>query len=99
MTITNEQAQVAELVARARRAQAIYDRYSQTEVDEVVTAAAWALINPENNERLARLAVEETGLGNVQDKITKNHRKTLGLLRDLRNAKTVGIINEDPDKP
>lgn len=97
MTITNEQAQVAELVARARRAQAIYDRYSQTEVDEVVTAAAWALINPENNERLARLAVEETGLGNVQDKITKNHRKTLGLLRDLRNAKTVGIINEDPD--
>lgn len=97
MTTTNEQAQVAELVARARSAQAIFDRYSQTEVDEVVTAVAWALINPDNNERLARLAVEETGLGNVKDKVTKNHRKTLGLLRDLKNAKTVGIINEDPD--
>lgn len=96
MTTSNEQAQVAELVARARTAQAIFDGYNQAEVDEVVTATAWALVNPENNERLAKLAVEETGLGNVKDKITKNHRKTLGLLRDLNAAKTVGIINEDP---
>lgn len=98
MTTTNEQVQVAELVARARAAQKVFDSYSQEQVDEVVTAAAWALINPENNERLAQLAVEETGLGNVKDKITKNHRKTLGLLRDLREAKTVGIINEIPEK-
>lgn len=95
MSLSPEQA-VAELVTKARTAQAIFDGYNQTQVDEVVTAAAWALINPENNARLAELAVEETGLGNVKDKITKNHRKTLGLLRDLKQAKTVGIISEDP---
>ncbi len=86
---------VADLVSRARIAQAQYEKYNQQQVDEVVIATAWALINPENNERLARLAVEETGLGNVADKITKNHRKTLGLLRDMQGAKTVGVINED----
>ncbi|MEH6579715.1 MAG: aldehyde dehydrogenase family protein, partial [Amphritea sp.] len=61
-------------------------------------AAAWAIVNPENNERLSKLAVEETGLGNVKDKIIKNHRKTLGLLRDLQEAKTVGVIREIPEK-
>ncbi|MEH6813848.1 MAG: aldehyde dehydrogenase family protein [Motiliproteus sp.] len=97
MTATDEHAQVAELVANARKAQAIFNSYNQAQVDEVVTATAWALINPKNNERLSGLAVEETGLGNVEDKITKNHRKTLGLLRDLKVAKTVGVINEDPE--
>lgn len=87
---------VTALVSKARTAQAQFDRYSQQQVDEVVTAAAWALMKPANNERLARLAVEETGLGNVADKVTKNHRKTLGLLRDLQVAKTVGVIRELP---
>jgi sulfoacetaldehyde dehydrogenase len=86
---------VAELVKRARIAQEQYEKYNQQQVDEVVIATAWALINPENNKRLAKLAVEETGLGNVADKITKNHRKTLGLLRDLQHAKTVGVISEN----
>ncbi|MFK8020373.1 MAG: aldehyde dehydrogenase family protein [Pseudomonadales bacterium] len=89
--------QVQHLVANARRAQKEIDSYSQAQVDELVTAAAWALMKPANNERLATLAVEETGLGKIADKITKNHRKTLGLLRDLQDAKTVGIINEKPE--
>jgi sulfoacetaldehyde dehydrogenase len=42
------------------------------------------------------MAVEDTGLGNVTDKITKNQRKTFGTLRDLLRAKTVGVIEEDP---
>ncbi len=88
---------VRNLVARARSAQECVSQYSQQQIDEVVTASAWALMNPVNNERLARLAVEETGLGNVDDKIIKNHRKTLGLLRDLRDAKTVGVIRELED--
>jgi sulfoacetaldehyde dehydrogenase len=40
--------------------------------------------------------VRDTGLGKVADKIAKNHRKTLGLLRDLRGAKSVGVITSDP---
>ncbi len=59
--------------------------------DEIVTALGWSVINPVNNAELAKLAVKQTGLGNVEDKIVKNHRKTLGLLRDLKNAKSVGV--------
>ncbi len=87
---------VADLVERARAAQKIYARYSQQQLDEVVTAAGWAIINPEHNRILAELAVKDTGLGNVPDKIAKNHRKTLGLLRDLRGAKSTGVIAEYP---
>jgi sulfoacetaldehyde dehydrogenase len=87
-------AAVGALVARARDAQRRYERYSQEAVDEVVTAAGWAIVKPENNRRLAELAVRDTGLGNVPDKISKNERKTLGLLRDLQGAKSVGVIAE-----
>ena len=38
----------------------------------------------------------DTGIGNVEDKVRKNHRKTLGLLRDLKGARSVGVIAEDP---
>jgi sulfoacetaldehyde dehydrogenase len=92
------QTAVAELVERARAAQQVYERYSQEQVDEVVTAVAWALMQPDRNRELAELAVATTGVGNVPDKITKNHRKTLGLLRDLKGAKSVGVISEDPDR-
>lgn len=87
---------VARLVSRARAAQARYERFDQAQVDEVVTAAGWAIIKPANNRALAELAVRDTGLGNVEDKITKNERKTLGLLRDLKEAKSVGVIAEYP---
>jgi sulfoacetaldehyde dehydrogenase len=43
------------------------------------------------------MAVRDTGLGVVEDKVTKNHRKTLGLLRDLKGAKSVGVIAEYPE--
>src|SRR5256885_12825573 len=88
---------VAALVVRARTAQRIFEAYDQAQVDEVVIAAGWAIIKPENKRRLAELAVRDTGLGNVPDKIAKNERKTLGLLRDLKGAKSVGVIAEYPD--
>jgi len=88
---------VAGLIERARAAQARYERYSQANVDEVVSAAGWAVVKPENNRRLAELAVADTGLGNVPDKIAKNERKTMGLLRDLQGAKSVGVIAEYPE--
>ena len=89
---------VSELVARAREAQRVYAQYDQAQVDEVVTALGWSIINPENNAELAKLAVRDTGLGNVEDKITKNQRKTLGLLHDLKAAKSVGVVAEDVEK-
>ncbi|GAP37966.1 aldehyde dehydrogenase family protein [Piscinibacter sakaiensis] len=89
-------AMVAALVARARAAQAVAEGYDQARTDELVAAAGWAIIEPGRNRALAELAVADSGIGNVDDKVRKNHRKTLGLLRDLRDAKTVGVIAEHP---
>ena len=89
---------VAALVARARAAQRVFETWTQERVDEAVTAAAWAIVEPARNRALAELAVRDTGLGSVADKIAKNHRKTIGLLRDLEGAKSVGIISADPER-
>ena len=85
---------VAALVARARVAQTIAARYTQAQLDELVTAAGWAIMAPARNQLLAEIAVRDTGLGNVPDKINKNHRKTLGLLRDLKGAISTGVLRE-----
>jgi sulfoacetaldehyde dehydrogenase len=92
------QERVAALVARARAAQRVAEHYDQARVDELVAAAGWALIEPGRNRELAELAVLDTGIGNVEDKVRKNHRKTLGLLRDLQGARSVGVIAEDAVK-
>lgn len=93
---SGEEAIIDELVARARRAQAKFEKGAdQARYDTAALAAAWALMQPGRNEELATMAVETTGLGNIKDKITKNHRKTLGLLRDIMNARTCGILNDD----
>jgi sulfoacetaldehyde dehydrogenase len=89
---------VAALVAKARAAQKAFERSSQAQLDEAAVAAGWAIMNPEHNRELAELAVRDTGLGVIADKITKNHRKTLGLLRDLAGSKSTGVIAEHPDR-
>lgn len=89
---------VAALVAGARAAQRAFERWPQERVDEAVLACGWAIMEPENNRRLAETAVRDTGLGDVADKIAKNHRKTLGLLRDLAGVRTVGVIAEYPQR-
>jgi len=88
---------VAALVVRARKAQAAIAQYSQAQLDELVTAAGWAIMEPGRNRMLAEIAVRDTGLGNVADKINKNHRKTLGLLRDLKGAVSTGVLAEYPE--
>ncbi|MCL6533983.1 MAG: aldehyde dehydrogenase family protein [Armatimonadetes bacterium] len=69
--------------------------YNQEQVDEVVQAAAWAIYKPGHAEELARLAVQDTGMGNYEDKVLKNRRKTLGTLRDLMGVRSVGVIRVD----
>ncbi len=91
---------IAELVSRARAAMDIFEHYDQEQVDEVVQAVAWAIIKRENAEELARLAVQDTGLGKYEDKVDKNRRKSLGTLRDLLDpaARSVGVIEVDEEK-
>ncbi|THF65214.1 acylating sulfoacetaldehyde dehydrogenase [Pseudothauera rhizosphaerae] len=87
---------VAGLLARARAAQALFADADQRRADTAAAAAAWAILEPARNRRLAELAVRDTGFGDVEDKVRKNHRKTLGLLRDLHGAASVGVLREDP---
>jgi sulfoacetaldehyde dehydrogenase len=88
---------VGSLVERARVAQRSIDGWSQEQADQAVTAAGWAIVHPEHNRMLAEIAVRDTSLGKVADKVAKNRRKTLGLLDDLRGAKSVGVIAELPE--
>ena len=97
MTCEDDIALVDDLLARARAAQARYESgATQVRYDRASQAAAWALLEPGRNRTLSELAVRSTGLGNVTDKITKNHRKTLGLMRDIAHVATCGVIAEDP---
>ena len=86
---------VQAIMRRARAAQALFADVDQARADDAVRALAWSLYNPQNAKALAELAVEDTGLGNVADKIVKKQRKTFGTLRDLLRARSVGIIEED----
>jgi len=87
---------IAGLISNARAAMEEFEHADQDRVDEAVTALAWSIYEPSRAEELARMAVRDTGLGNVESKITKNTRKTFGTLRDLMRAKTVGIIEDNP---
>ncbi|HEY8242132.1 MAG TPA: aldehyde dehydrogenase family protein, partial [Casimicrobiaceae bacterium] len=89
---------IAAIVARARAAQRTIADADQARADELAVAAAWAIVEPSRNRALAELAVRDSGMGDVADKIAKNRRKTVGLLRDLRGAKSVGVISEDRER-
>jgi sulfoacetaldehyde dehydrogenase len=86
---------VGGLMQRARAAQAAFAEVDQARADEAVRALAWSLYKPEHARELAELAVADTGLGNVPDKIIKKQRKTFGTLRDLLRARSVGEIERD----
>lgn len=98
MTNSAEIDEIDLLVDRARIAQEKFEKNGSQELfDLACQAVGWALMEPEQNQRLAELAVRETGLGNVSDKIKKNHNKTLGLLRDIKDVKSFGHVSEDKE--
>ena len=85
-----------ELATRAAAAQKKFATFSQEQVDAIVEACAKAAA--ENVEPLARTAVEETGFGNVPDKIVKNTLAAVNVPRAIRGMRTVGILREDREK-
>jgi sulfoacetaldehyde dehydrogenase len=90
--------EVSDVIARARAAQAVVDGWDADRVDQLTTAVAYAVARKDRAEELARLAVDEAGFGNYADKVTKIQRRVLGVLSDLRTTKTVGVVEEDPDR-
>ena len=89
---------VGELINRARSAQRVAENYTQERVDELVAAIAWAAAKESNAVELSKFAVEETGMGNFEGKYRKLTKKTRGVLRELKAAKSIGIIETDPVK-
>jgi succinate-semialdehyde dehydrogenase len=81
---------VSEIIAKGRKAQQEFEDYSQDQVDRVVRAAGKAVYD--NGEELARLAVDETGMGNYEDKVMKNKGKAMAVWNHLKGKKSVGIL-------
>ena len=84
---------LTEAIARVRKAQQVFATYTQEQVDKIFLAAASAA----NKARipLAKMAVEETGMGIVEDKVIKNNYASEYIYNAYKDTKTCGIIEED----
>ena len=85
-------------VKRAKEAQKLIDHYTQEQIDRLCVAIGYEVYQDDNILKLATSAVEETGMGNVPDKVLKHKNKVLGVLKDIKGAKSVGLIEEDEIK-
>jgi acetaldehyde dehydrogenase / alcohol dehydrogenase len=84
-----------DLVKEAQEASAIFTQYSQEDVDRIVYAVAKAGAN--HRIELARMAVEETGMGVFEDKVIKNLFATEYIYHDIRDRRTVGLIHDSAE--
>ena len=89
---------IKKMYAKARQAFEQIEYWSQEKVDEMVAAVGWEWQQPETAKALARLAVDESGIGVYDDKVAKIQSKTRGTMRDLVGEKTCGLIREDKAK-
>src|SRR5438874_936494 len=88
--------QVKQLVAKARIAQATFESFTQEQVDAIVKGIGKYVYD--NADMLARMAVDETGIGVYEDKILKNKGKARVIWNNLKDKKSRGIIGEDEEK-
>lgn len=88
--------EVFELVKRAREAQRFFEDFSQKQLDTIVRAMGKYVYD--NAEKLSHLAVEETGIGTVEDKILKKRSKSRNIWYNLKDKKSRGIVGEDAEK-
>ena len=91
----DEQLIVDRLVSRARAAMKAIESYDQATVDRLCRAVAWAGGNEQTAIRLAIMSVDESGMGSREP---KRRAKVLGILRDALRQRSIGIIEEIPDK-
>lgn len=92
-TDLNSIQEMKEAVSRAKEAQARFQEFSQEQVDRIVKHTAQAAYQA--SERLAQMAVEETGMGVVEHKKIKNDLGSLGVYESIKDEKTVGILRTD----
>ena len=96
--ITPEEKQCAqELLRRARCAMALIAEYDPACIDRLCQAVGWATANEKTATRLAHMGVDESGLGDRQGRPNKRF-KIMGILRDVLRQKSMGVIEEIPEK-
>ncbi|GGC35785.1 hypothetical protein GCM10011371_23940 [Novosphingobium marinum] len=95
---TDVQSEIAAMMERARKAQAQIADYSQEQVDKLITAIVWSVCKPGVAEEIAQFTVDETQLGNYEGKYLKIAKKTRATLQDIIDDKSVGIIEEIPER-
>jgi len=95
---TPEAKEVAELIARSRAAQAQIENYTQEQVDRLIRGMVWAVAQPGVAEEIAQHTVDESQLGNYEGKFLKISRKTRAALMDIIDDKSVGVIEELPER-
>ena len=97
-SITPEEKQYAqELLERARRAMCLIADYDQARIDRLCQAVCWATANERTATRLAQMGVDESGLGDRAGRPNKRF-KIMGILRDALRQKSMGVIEEIPEK-
>jgi succinate-semialdehyde dehydrogenase len=92
---TANDSSIQELVAKASIAQATYESFKQEQVDAIVRDIGKFVFD--NAEQLARMAVDETGMGSYEDKILKNKGKARVIWNNLKDKKSRGVIGEDTE--
>jgi sulfoacetaldehyde dehydrogenase len=96
--ITEQEKQYArELLARASAAQKVIENHDQATIDRAIQAVGWATANEKTFTRLARMGVDETGMGDWEGRPNKRF-KIMGILRDALRQKSMGIVEEIPEK-
>ena len=96
--ITEEEKQYAqELLKRARCAMKSIESYDQARIDRLCQAVAWATANEKTFTRLAHMSTDESGLGDREGRPAKRF-KIMGILRDVLRQKSMGVIEEIPEK-
>jgi sulfoacetaldehyde dehydrogenase len=96
-TTDEEKATAQDLLRRARSAMATAEHYDQERVDRLCRALAWATGNEQTFGRLTRMSVDESGMGSA-DGVPARRWKILGILRDALRTRSVGVIEEVPEK-
>ncbi len=97
-SITPEEKQYAqELLERARRATCLIENYDQARIDRLCQAVGWATANEKTFTRLYYMSVDESGLGDREGRPNKRF-KIMGILRDALRQKSMGVIEEIPEK-
>jgi sulfoacetaldehyde dehydrogenase len=95
LSATDNVTRVAQLIARARGAQQSFAKWPQDRVDIAVAAAGWTIYEESTASRLVALAHNESSLGDREDSLARHRQRVIGILADLHNVVTTGIISED----